>query len=62
MGRPRPTMSGLAVTVPVSADLLGDTEADFALLRGCQVGDLEPIVKVMAEATLSGRRQRRSRG
>lgn len=54
-------MSGLAVTVPVSADLLGDTETDFALLTGCQVGDLEPIGKVMAEATLSGRRQRRSR-
>ena len=35
------------VTVPVSAGLLGDTAA----LSAYQAGDLEPIVKVIAEAT-----------
>ena len=39
------------VTVPVSAGLLGDTAAYVAALSAYQAGDLEPIVKVIAEAT-----------
>ena len=40
-----------AVTVPVSAGLLGDTSTYFAALTAYRAGDPEPIVKIMAEAT-----------
>ncbi|WP_435748490.1 Fic family protein [Microbacterium sp. PMB16] len=41
------------VTVPVSAGLLGDTEAYFRALTAFRAGDAGPIIETMAEAAFS---------
>lgn len=42
-----------AVTVPVSAGLLTDTERYFAALTAYRAGDVDPIVETLAEAAMA---------